>query len=204
MGGLDRGRDGWRDLLVASGVEADLAARLAQYIGLLSRWGDAVDLFAGNDPERLITSLVREALVALPWVAQAEALVDVGSGNGFPAVPLLLARPELRGVLLEPRERRWAFLKEVVRDLGLAADVRRERVAEHLGEYDVATVRGVELEAWFGFRSRLVREGGAWLWWTSRSNAATLSGRVPEGRVLTSPLPDPSRGVLAVWQRCST
>jgi 16S rRNA (guanine527-N7)-methyltransferase len=204
MDRLDRSRDGWRDLLIGSGVEAALAGRVAGYLVVLARWSGAVDLFSGRNPAHLITSLVREALVALPWVPPSGALVDVGSGNGFPAVPLLLARPDVRGVLLEPRERRWAFLKEVVRELGLAADVRRERAADHTGDYDVATVRGVETDAWLPLRSRLVRPGGTWLWWTSVSKAARAAEEAPEGRVLTFPLPDPSRGVLAVWQRCST
>jgi 16S rRNA (guanine(527)-N(7))-methyltransferase RsmG len=204
MRGLDRSRDGWCDVLVGSGVQAELAEKLAEYLVLLARWGGAVDLFAGKDPEGLITMLVGESLAALPWMGQARTLVDVGSGNGFPAVPLLLARPGVRGVLLEPRERRWAFLKEVVRELGLAADVRRERAADHKGGYDVATVRGVEVEVWLPLRSRLVRVDGTWLWWTSKAKAARGRGRAADGRMLTFPLPDPSRGVLAVWRRCST
>jgi 16S rRNA (guanine527-N7)-methyltransferase len=121
-------------------------------------------------------------------------------------LPLLLARPGVRGVLLEPRERRWAFLKEAVRELGLAAEVRRERVADHDagGGYDVATVRGVGMDAWLPEAPRLVKAGGRWLWWTSAANAEALAGRVPEGRVLRCPLSDPAHGVLAVWRRCST
>lgn len=204
MGGLERGPDGWRELLVSSGVQADLAGRVAEYLVLLARWGGAIDLFAGRDPERLIASLVGEALAALPWVGQTGTLVDVGSGNGIPALPLLLARPGVRGVLLEPRERRWAFLKEAVRELGVDADVRRERAGDHTGVHDVATVRGVELGVWLPLRSRLVRADGTWLWWTSKSKAAGLGVRAVDGRMLTFRLPDPSRGVLAVWRRCST
>lgn len=204
MGGLERGPDGWRALLVGSGVQVDLAGRLGEYLVLLGRWGGAVDLFAGRNPERLIVSLVLEALAALPWVGETGTLVDVGSGNGFPALPLLLARPGLRGVLLEPRERRWAFLKEAVRELGVDAEVRRERADDHTGVHDVATVRGVELGVWLPLRSRLVRVDGTWLWWTSGAKAAGLGARAADGRMLTFPLPDPSRGVLAVWRRCST
>jgi len=204
MRGPDRSREGWRALLAGGGIDEELAARVAEYAVILSRWGAAVDLFGGEDPDRVVPSLVREALAALPWLERADTLVDIGTGNGFPAVPLLLARPGVRGVLLEPRERRWAFLKEVVRELGLAAEVRRERVEDHAGAYDVATVRGVELDAWVGVRSRLLREDGSLLWWTSEAKAAALEPRASDGRVLTFPLPNPSRGVLAVWRRCST
>lgn len=201
--GLDRAS--WAARLAAEGVPADLADRLASYLELLGRWGGAVDLFGGADPGGLLTSLVRDALAALPHLGETDTLIDIGSGNGFPAIPLLVARPGVRGILLEPRERRWAFLKEAARELGLAADVRRERVAEHAGGgYDVATVRGVGFETWLPDASRLVKASGRWLWWTSAANAAALAGRVAEGRVLPFPLSDPAHGVLAVWRRCST
>ena len=198
-------RAGWAARLTAQGLAAELADRLAAYLDLLARWGGAVDLFGGADPEGLLASLVRDALAGLPHLGKTDTLVDIGSGNGFPAVPLLLARPGVRGVLLEPRERRWAFLKEAARELGLSADVRRERVGDHAGGgYDVATVRGVGLEAWWPEASRLVKADGRWLWWTSAANAAALAARAPEGRVLPLPLSAPSHGVLAVWSRCST
>ena len=199
------GQASWAARLAALGLAPDLAERLAHYLELLAQWGGAVDLFGGADPKRLLAGLVRDALAALPYLGDTDALIDIGSGNGFPVVPLLLARPGVRGVLLEPRERRWAFLKEAARELDLAAEVRRERVADHTGGgYDVATVRGVAAEAWLPQAPRLVKPGGVWLWWTSAANAAALAGQVPEGRVLPLPLSDPVHGVLAVWRRCST
>ncbi|MDD5563326.1 MAG: class I SAM-dependent methyltransferase [Thermoanaerobaculaceae bacterium] len=198
-------RASWAARLAALGLAPDLADRLARYLELLGQWGGAVDLFGGADPKRLLAGLVRDALAALPYLGETDVLIDIGSGNGFPAVPLLLARPGARGVLLEPRERRWAFLKEAVRELGLAAEVRRERAADHAGGgYDVATVRGLAAEAWLPQAPRLVTAGGCVLWWTSAANAATLAAEVPEGRVLPLPLSDPAHGVLAVWRRCST
>jgi len=128
----------------------------------------------------------------------------VGSGNGFPAVPLLLARSRLRGVLLEPRERRWAFLREVVRELGLATEVVRERVAEHArAGYSAVTVRGVEVGSGSRTPPACSARGDAALV-DECANAEELALREPEGRVLTFPLPDPTRGRLAVWRRCFT
>ena len=200
-----RGREAWAERLQAAGVEAELAGSLGGYLELLGRWGSAVDLLGEIDEDELLTGHVLESLAALPWVGSTGTLLDVGSGNGFPAVPLLLARPGVRGVLLEPRERRWAFLREVVRELGLPAEVVREHAAEHGGgDYAVATVRGVEIGAWLPHAGRLLHGGGTWLWWTSAANAAELGGKVPEGRVLTFALPDPTRGSLAVWRPCST
>ena len=200
-----RGREAWAERLGATGVEPGVAKALAAYLELLSRWDSAVDLLGDVDEDELVTGHILESLAALPWVASPGTLLDVGSGNGFPAVPLLLARPGVRGVLLEPRERRWAFLREVVRELELPAEVVREHAGEHRGTgYTVATVRGVEAGAWLPHAVRLLDANGTWLWWTSAANAAELGQKVPEGRVLTFALPDPSRGSLAVWRRCST
>ena len=200
-----RQREAWAERLRAAGVGAELAGALAVYLELLGRWGAAVDLVGEIDEEELLAGHVLESLAALPWVGTAGTLLDVGSGNGFPAVPLLLGRPGLRGVLLEPRERRWAFLREVVRELELPAEVVRERLAEHGGgDYPVVTVRGVEIGAWLPHADRLVHPEGTLLWWTSAANAAELGRKVPGGHVLTFPLPDPARGNLAVWRRCST
>ncbi len=62
-----------------------------------------------------------------PQIADTGALLDIGSGAGLPGVPLLIARPGWRGVLLEPRQKRWAFLRLVVRELGLECTVERSR-----------------------------------------------------------------------------
>ena len=201
----DRNDEEWAGLLRAPGIPGDAPDRVTSFLGLLARWGHSTDLFGGAEPEGLVRALVRDTLAALPWVAESGRLVDVGSGNGFPAVPLLIARPGLRGVLLEPRERRWAFLKEVVRELGLEAEVRRERIAEHRGSgYGIGTVRGVEMRTWLPEATRLVSADATWLWWTSAAKAAELERGVSGGRVLTSLLPGSGQGVLAVWRRCST
>jgi len=194
----------WEAHLRAADVQADLAAALARFLTLLVAWGGAVDLVASLEAAPLI-EMVRESLVGLPWVPVRGRLLDVGSGNGFPGVPLLLARPGVEGVLLEPRERRWAFLREVVRELGLQAEVRRERLSVHHGDgYDVMTVRGVAAATWLADAGRVLRPDGATLWWTSGSKLQQLAGMAKDGRVLECPLPSPAIGSIAIWQRCST
>jgi len=197
-------RPDWAALLEPAGVTGELAARLAGFLDLLTTWGGAVDLVGRLDAADLAAD-VGDALAALPWLGDSGRLLDVGSGNGFPAVPLLLARPGLGGVLLEPRERRWAFLKEAVRELGLAAEVRRERLDAHRGAgYDVMTVRGVALGEWRPAVGRVVHDDGVVLWWTSAANAAALASAAAADRVVHSRLPNPASGHLAVWRRRST
>lgn len=196
------GASTWRDRLVAAGVGEELADPLAVYLELLGRWGKACDLTAGLAPEELVRDHVLESLTGAPWLLSG-VLLDLGSGGGFPAVPLLLARRDVQGILVEPRARRWAFLREAVRVLGLEAEVWRGRVEDvaRSGVENVS-VRALAREVWEGEARRLLAPGGRWLWWAGPK--ACLAP--PEGLedVVTCPLPNPRRGWLVVWGRCFT
>ncbi len=163
-----------------------------------------MDLVGRVDAGELLRRHVLESLAGAPLLGETGRLLDAGSGNGFPALPLLLARRGLAGVLLEPRERRWAFLCEAVRELGLACEVRRERVGDHVGRgYNHLSVRALGAESWRSRAAEVLAPGGTLLWWTTRAAAAGLEMAGME-RVLPSPLPVSERGVIAVWRRCFT
>ncbi len=198
------GRAAWSARLEEAGVGAVVAADLASFLVVLGRFSTVTDLVGRVDAGRLVREHVLESLAGATWVPGRGRMLDVGSGNGFPAVPLLVARRGVEGVLLEPRERRWVFLKEVVRELGLPAEVRRERLDAHEGGgYDVVTVRAVAPGVWAPRAAELVGPGGVVLWWAGPG--AEQGVAVPGmACVLTSRLPDPGRGGVTVWRRCST
>lgn len=109
--------------------------------------------------------LVNSAVVA-ELVPSGSRVVDVGSGAGFPGIPLALARPDLEITLLEPMARRVAWLAEVVRELRLTVVVERGRAEEsavraRLSRFDVATARAVApIGRLAGWCLPLVRPGG--------------------------------------------
>ena len=71
-------------------------------------------------------------------------LLDVGSGNGSPGVVLAALRPDVAVTLLEPRQRRWAFLREAIRAIGRPEiDVRRERLEAYGGDAENVTLRAL-------------------------------------------------------------
>jgi 16S rRNA (guanine527-N7)-methyltransferase len=77
-------------------------------------------------------------------------LVDLGSGAGFPGLILAAARPRLRVVLVEPREKKWAYLRSAARRASLVVECLNARVATKLPagfpqEIDVITVRALRL-----------------------------------------------------------
>ncbi len=194
----------WRARLEAAGVGGELAAGLGRFLALLSRWARVVDLTARRSAEEVVRADVLASLAAVEFLPEAGRLVDVGSGNGFPAIPLLLARRGLEGTLLEPRERRWAFLSEAVRELGLRARVMRESASRHgEGGYVVMTVRGVAEGSWRGEVERLVAPGGVVVWWGG-TQARERAAQWPGGHVLTSAVAPAGGYWLVVWRRCST
>jgi 16S rRNA G527 N7-methylase RsmG len=109
-------------------------------------------------------------------------------------------------VLLEPRQKRWAFLKMVVRELGLSADVVRARFQDWRPSqrYDVVTMRAVggleEMASWC--RPHLTETGQVLLWTTAERliGLRALTG----WRVLSSQLPGLDCGRLARLQQCFT
>ena len=125
-------------------------------------------LVGSTAPEQLAAH-IEDALGALPLLAgEAGPLVDVGSGAGLPGVPILLARTDLAGALLDSRAKRCAHLQQVVEATGLAdrvcvVNARAEELAER-DAYGIAVARAlapppVALELCLP----LVRPGGACL-----------------------------------------
>ena len=140
----------------------ELEERLAAYAAEVARFARALNLTGARTPEAFLGRLVRPSLALLRWMPEAGTLLDVGSGNGVPGVPLLLARPALSGVLVERRQKRAEFLRHLVRRLGLNARVLAADIEQvpPVGA-DVFVARAVAEEArLLGWARRHLRAGG--------------------------------------------
>ena len=104
-------------LLAALGLPVPARQGLARYLDLLAAWSPRVNLTGARTPEARVEVLVAPVLPAASVPAPG-ALIDVGSGNGSPGLVLALLRPDLQVTLLEPRQKRWAFLREAARVAG--------------------------------------------------------------------------------------
>jgi 16S rRNA (guanine527-N7)-methyltransferase len=195
----------FRDLLAphATGRELD---RLVRYADLLSVWSERHNLVRFVGPQELVDRHLLDSLAAAPFLGARGRLLDVGSGAGLPGVPLLVVRPEWSGVLLEPRQKRWAFLKMVGRELGLKADVERARFQEWRvsGSFDAITMRAVGgLEDVVSWSLPHLRESAQVLLWTTTDRVDGLRA-LAGWRVLSSQLPGLDCGRLARLHRCFT
>ena len=146
-----------------------LLEALQRYLDLLLRWNARVNLTAVRDPEKIVTRHFGESLFAARVLlrgrdaaAAASTLVDVGSGAGFPGVPMKLFAPQLGLTLIEAHNKRAVFLREVVRSLGLdRAEVFGGRAEHWAKTADLVTLRAVEqFERALPVAAKLVAEGG--------------------------------------------
>lgn len=135
-------------------IPDELADRLLVYYELLSRWNRKINLTSLDDTDEAIDRLILEPLVATRhFPAGPLRLMDVGSGGGSPAVPMKLAVPEARLLMVEVKARKSAFLREAIRQLHLSETAvetaRHEELLarpELLEAWDVLSVRAVRLE----------------------------------------------------------
>ncbi len=195
----------FRDLLAPHREGATLD-RLVCYAELLEKWSRRHNLVSYTGREELVTRHLLDSMAAAPLMGDRGRLLDVGSGAGLPGVPLLAACPGFSGVLLEPRQKRWAFLKLVIRELGLDAEAERARFQDLKNDrpWNAVTVRAVghqrEILDWAG--SRLAADGAVFLWATEEAEVG-LRGMI-NWRMLSSPLPGLDRGRLIRLQPCFT
>jgi len=101
-------------------LDPELAAPLARLSQLLARWAARMNLTGHRTPEAIARRLVLDALALARVLPDAPppSLADLGSGAGFPGLPLAVLWPACRVTLVEARERRHHFQRAAVRELG--------------------------------------------------------------------------------------
>jgi 16S rRNA (guanine527-N7)-methyltransferase len=113
----------------------DQILQIQQYIRLLLAWNDKVNLTAIRDPLEILYRHFCESIFAAVSVPiETGRLADVGSGGGFPGLPLKILRPGLRVFLIESNLKKATFLLEVIRELELTDAQVLVRRYEELGE----------------------------------------------------------------------
>jgi 16S rRNA (guanine527-N7)-methyltransferase len=131
-------------------VSDDALARLDKFAALLTDWQRRINLVAPSTLPQVWTRHIADSLQLLPLAPDAKTWIDLGSGGGFPGIPVACALTQTPGAqvhLVESNGKKAAFLREAVRITGAPAVVHPERI-ENFGDSfggnaDVVTARAL-------------------------------------------------------------
>lgn len=162
-------------------ASASLCEQITTYIELLLRWNKKTSLTTVTDPDEILRFHFGESLIAAATVPIRNGrLADVGSGAGFPAVPIRMVSEDLSAILVESNQKKATFLAEVVRELDLKnVEVRRGRMAgirlmdENI-DFVTARALGIDDDFLAWSRSALHSDGSVVLWLGS-ADAGSIS-----------------------------
>lgn len=165
------------DILAARGAEAQLSfteeqlAQFTRYYELLVETNKVMNLTAITEPEEVAVKHMVDSLLAYEDGMQGKTLVDVGTGAGFPGVPLKIYCPSLKVTLVDSLGKRLRFLDQVIDELGLkgircehlrAEDAGRSK--KHREQYDYVTARAVaRLSVLSEYCLPLAKKGGQFI-----------------------------------------
>lgn len=105
--------------------------KLALYKTELLKWNAKVNLIGPEATENLAEHIA-EAVAAAEILKPEREVMDFGSGGGLPAIPMAIASPTARFHLVEADQKKWAFLKHIVRECGLSCQVYGDRLSRLL------------------------------------------------------------------------
>ena len=96
-------------------AQADSLQKLLDELG---RWGRRINLTAIRDPAAMVSGHILDSLVVRPWL-KGPAVIDIGTGAGFPGLPLAIVEPGLRFTLLDSNGKKIGFVRHMIGELGL-------------------------------------------------------------------------------------
>ena len=156
---------------------SSLLEPLFSYLLLLNKWNAAYNLTAVRDLDSMVNKHILDSLAILPWL-KGSKILDVGTGAGLPGIPLAIAKPEIKFVLLDSNGKKTRFLSEVKRQLDLKnLEIVQFRVENyHPNEgFDTVISRAFSsLEQMIHWTQHLIAKDGLWL---------AMKGRYPDAEL---------------------
>ena len=165
-------------------LDAGMGDRIRAYISLLLRWNERVALTTVRDPKEILRFHFGESMYGAS-VGKVEngRLADLGSGAGFPGIPLSLSRPKIEVSLIEPNLKKSVFLGEVKRELELRnVEVLRSRMEAYAGPpFEAVVSRAVgRVDSLLAFGRKNLKSGGGILLWMGTEDAKELAAEHSE------------------------
>ncbi len=141
-----------------------------KYASLLQQWNEKMNLTAITDDEGIAVKHFIDSISLLKYYDVKGRVIDIGTGAGFPGVPLKIMRPDIELTLLDSLNKRLVFLDEVCRQIGISAELVHSRAEEgsrkpeYREKFDLAVSRAVaNLPALCEYCLPYVKGGGAFI-----------------------------------------
>lgn len=162
-------------------IPPEQQAKLLDYVELLKKWNKTYNLTALRDESLMISHHLLDSLTLLPYIGNAQTMLDVGSGGGQPGIPAAICRPDVQITLLDANTKKTSFLQQAVIELGLS-NVRvvsgRVEAVQNF-QADLITSRAfAELADFVQWTAHLLKDGGRW---------AAMKGVYPEDEIRRLP-----------------
>lgn len=149
-------RDGFKEKMCSYGSKIDIVFNEQQlnmfydYMNLLLEWNEKINLTAIIEPEEVILKHFIDSLTIDKYIDKNKSIADVGTGAGFPGIPLKIYRGDLKVTLVDSLNKRINFLNEVIKELDLKNIMTVHSRIEDFGKdnkyrenFDVVTARAV-------------------------------------------------------------
>ncbi len=142
--------------------------QIQQFLELLRKWNQTYNLTAEKEAQSILEKHFFDSLQYLPYIKETFKIMDIGSGPGFPGIPVKIFSPSLEILLVESRRKRVNFLTTVIEELKLGKTQvyggRSEELQsqeEHQGQYDCVLFRAVgKLNECFQLADSFLKPGG--------------------------------------------
>jgi 16S rRNA (guanine527-N7)-methyltransferase len=149
------------------GLDAEVRRKLLGHVALVNKWNRVHNLTAVREPEQMVGLHVLDSLSLLPHLQGARRLIDVGTGAGFPGLPIAIAMPGVQVTVLDSSHKKCSFLEQARAELGLTnVAVACERVEQYSPPtlFDTVVSRAfAELQDFVTQAKHLAEPGGRFL-----------------------------------------
>lgn len=187
-----------------------------KYKDLLLVWNEKINLTAITEEDDIILKHFIDSMTILKHIDENNSIVDVGTGAGFPGIPVKIANPSINVTLVDSLNKRLIFLEEVIKNLNLEKIKTVHSRAEEFGQnkiyrekFDIATSRAVaNLSVLVEYLLPLVKVGGKCICMkgsdiqeelqNSKDAIKTLGGQIEKVEEFTLPESDIKRNIIVI------
>ncbi|MGH7799831.1 MAG: 16S rRNA (guanine(527)-N(7))-methyltransferase RsmG [Thermodesulfobacteriota bacterium] len=138
-----------------------------EYLTKIKCWSEKINITGITDERGIVINHFLDSITPLPFISENSKVLDIGSGGGFPGIPLKIVRPSLEVILLDSIQKKVFFMRDVIRRLGLkeikAIWGRAEDISNGIprGYFDFVVSRAVgKIENLLELSIPYLREGG--------------------------------------------